>query len=73
MLTVKIRSDVVSQKARDALARDALKWGGRRDEESVSRLYRIIDMIDWHEVPFREKGKDAYVDVDEELFKFLEF
>lgn len=68
MLTVKIRSDVVSQKARDAL-----KWGVRRDEESVSRLYRIIDMIDWHEVPFREKGKDAYVDVDEELFKFLEF
>ena len=68
MLTVKIRSDVVSQKARDAL-----KWGERRDEESVSRLHRIIDMIDWHEVPFREKGKDAYVDVDEELFKFLEF
>ena len=68
MLTVKIRSDVVSQKARDAL-----KWGERRDEASVSRLYRIIDMIDWHEVPFREKGEDAYVDVDEELFKFLEF
>ena len=68
MLTVKIRSDVVSQKARDAL-----KWDERRDEESVSRLYRIIDMIDWHEGPFREKGEDAYVDVDEELFKFLEF
>lgn len=68
MLTVKIRSDVVSQKALDAL-----KWGECRDEASVSRLYRIIDMIDWHEGPFRENGKDAYVDVDEELFKFLEF
>lgn len=68
MLTVKIRSEVVSQKAREAL-----KWGERRDEETVSRLCRIIDMIDCHEGPFRVKGEDAYVDVDEELFKFLEF
>ena len=68
MLTVKIRSGVVAQKARDAL-----KWVDRRDEESVSRLYRIIDMIDCHEGPFRVKGEDAYVDVDEELYKFLEF
>lgn len=68
MLTVKIRSDVVSQKAHYALKR-----GSRRDEESVARLYRIIDMIHCHEIPFRVKGEYAYVDVDEELYKFLEF
>ena len=66
MLIIKMSSAVVAQKARDMI-----RWD-RKDEESLSRLYRIVDMIDHHEY-FLGRTDDILVDVDEELYKFLEF
>lgn len=63
MLTVKVKVSVLLTVVRSCLDREM-----RSDEERVSRLYLIRSMLDY---TVKEFGEGSFIDVDEELYKFL--
>ena len=58
MLTIKVPTSLIKFKVRQHLS-----WS-HSDNERVSRLYRLKDMLELH--------TEETISVDEELFKFLD-
>ncbi len=63
MLTIKVKVSVLR-----TTVQSCLDWEMRSDEERVSRLYLIRSMLDY---AINEFGEASFIDVDEELYKFL--
>ena len=66
MLSIKVKVSVLR-----ATVKSCLDWEMRSDEERVSRLHLIRNMLDYAVKEFGEFGEDSFIDVDEELYKFL--
>lgn len=63
MFTIKVKVSSLR-----TTVQSCLDWEMRSDEERVSRLYLIRNMLDY---AGKEFGEDSLVGVDEELYKFL--
>lgn len=59
MLTIKMPTSLIKFKVKEHLS-----WPMRRDEQHISRLYILRDMLELH--------MEETISVDEELFRFLD-